>query len=224
MALFIGIQGLIHARNPVHNTGHAGCPADGLTAGVTVHVALSCTADSTQGTTVQLTNNAYPDTVYIVITDVNGTAFFPAVLEGAYTLSVNRYTYEEYIAIVVVSGNATFDITLMQITIPPSNLSVDGKSLVAQWNTPFYVVEQFYEDWNNGYAPNQWTEDPPNSNWSVYANAGMPSPCARFTWSPVVTNYHQKLTSGVPVPPLYAPLKVLEYVVNSYLYLCSTVE
>jgi hypothetical protein len=54
----------------------------------------------------------------------------------------------------------------------------------------------FTEEWtqaNFGYQ--DWTFMPNQGNWSISTAVGDPTPCADFSWDPVVTNYSQSLVS-----------------------------
>jgi len=97
-------------------------------------------------------------------------------------------------------------------------------SYTAIWNSPRVAVEQFSEDWSGGYGPNQWWEDPANSNWSVYSAFGNPAPSARFYFSPTQTNYEQYLTSDVVIPGMYSPDLIFKYDLYLSNFSSSTVE
>jgi len=194
------------------------------TAEVTVNVLLTCAAHPLEGTQVKLQNNAYPDTLYVGVTDTNGTVVFPTVWKGNYTLSVTRFTYPTYTQIVDVTGDMTIDVMLLQMKSPPTNLFVDDKSLEAIWNSPRVAIQQFAETWNGGYGPNQWVESPASSNWQMSAGIGNPAPSVMFSWTPSVTNYSQTLTSNVVIPSLNAPQVLLRYDVSLDNFSTSTVE
>ena len=56
----------------------------------------------------------------------------------------------------------------------------------------------FWEPWVAGnFTFNEWTFDPDQGNWIINADAGVPQPCAEFSWSPPQTDYSFSLVSPV---------------------------
>ena len=214
----------IYQGNRISNAAFSNVIGKCNTAGVTINVGLTCEAHPLEGTAVQMVNNAYPDTNYMAFTDTNGTVFFPEVWKGNYTLTITRFTYDVYTDVFDVTGDMTIDVMLLQGKTPPSNLYVDDRSLLAEWNSPRVAIDQFNEDWNGGYGPNMWSETPSNSNWAIASTFGNPAPSAQFNWSPSITNYEQYLTSDMPISGVYAPMQLLKYDVYLSNFGTTTVE
>lgn len=54
----------------------------------------------------------------------------------------------------------------------------------------------FNEEWNSAtFIYQDWTFSPSQGNWSINTAFGDPTPCADFSWDPVVTNYSLSLVS-----------------------------
>jgi hypothetical protein len=177
------------------------------TAGVTVNVALTCAANPKAGSQVKLVNNAYPDTLYIGVTDTNGTVVFPTVWKGQYTLTVTRFTYPVTSQIVDIMGDMTINVPLLQDKKAPKNLFVDAKTLDAIWEAPRVAEQLLYEDWSGGFAANQWVVS--GSHW-IIAAVGNPAPAAEFTYGPNINNYTQTITSKT-LTGMHAPQQILNF-------------
>jgi hypothetical protein len=182
------------------------------TAGVTINVTPSCTANPLEGSMVKLQNNAYPDTMYVASTNTTGQVIFPTVWKGNYTLTVTRYGYTTYTQVVDIMGDMTIDVILLQVKAPPTNLFVDDRSLEAIWNQPVSTQSFFTETWSSGsFTTNAWVTDPSSgSNWSVYLYLGNPAPSAQFYWYPNLIGYDQYLTSKT-FTNAGAPVVLLKY-------------
>ncbi|MBC8313948.1 MAG: choice-of-anchor J domain-containing protein [Bacteroidetes bacterium] len=56
----------------------------------------------------------------------------------------------------------------------------------------------FFESWDQAsFQFNDWRFDPAQGNWMIDVNTGLPPPSARFSWSPVQSNYSYSLESPV---------------------------
>ncbi|TRZ74150.1 MAG: T9SS C-terminal target domain-containing protein [Bacteroidetes bacterium] len=52
----------------------------------------------------------------------------------------------------------------------------------------------FSEPWDGGsFGYQQWTFSPSQANWSFNTAFGNPTPCADFSWEPILTNYSRSL-------------------------------
>jgi len=179
------------------------------TASVNVCATLTCAANPKAGTTIKLTNVAYPDTNYTKTTDTSGCVHFTNVWKGNYVLTATRFTYPIYSQNVTIMADANLNITLLQNTDPPTNLVVNDQSLHASWSPPRTIVNHLNEDWSSGsFATNQWVAT--GGNWSVTTGGGNPAPAAEFNWTPEVTNYDQYLTSK-SMAGIHAPQMRLKY-------------
>ncbi len=177
---------------------------------VTVCVTLSCAFDSKAGTSVSLNNVAYPDTNYALITDTSGCVHFTGVWNGTYTLQVTRFSYQTIILNITITGDRTIQVSLLHVTMPPTNLAVNNQTLRATWVFPITTSYQLQESWASGsFATNQWTTSG-GTNWQVSAGFGNPSPSAMFNWTPPDTNYNQYLTSKI-IAGTNAPVMRLRY-------------
>jgi hypothetical protein len=162
---------------------------------VTVHVDLTCSNASIAGTDIKLQNMVYPDTIYSAILDTTGIILFPKVWKGTYELQVSRFNYLTKTIDASIIHDTTLYVLLQQQTSPPSNLTVDGKSLKAAWNKPQVSNELFNESWAGGnFTTNGWSIEG-GFNWFVSQTIGMPSPSAMFGWMPQIYNYNQSLIS-----------------------------
>ena len=180
------------------------------TVAVTVDVELSCESASKEGAFIQLKNLVYPDTAYTFTVDTSGHHTFPRVWKGSYELSVKKFGYVDYANTVSLVCDSTLPAFLFQKKPPPTNLQVDAKSLVAQWQVPTYTQPLFTEMWNSGsFQAQGWTVQG-GSNWIVSSVTGNPAPSAMFSWSPQVLNYEQTLTSKT-LSGLHSPLLTCSY-------------
>jgi hypothetical protein len=68
----------------------------------------------------------------------------------------------------------------------------------------------FYEPWSaaTGFAYQNWTFSPNQSNWSFNTAIGDPAPCADFSWSPIITNYNSSLITPVINASPYSCAKI----------------
>lgn len=179
----------------------------GWTANVGVCVSLTCAANPKAGTKVQLKNVDYPDTLYVKYTDTTGCVAFTNVWKGNYVLTVARFSYPNYTQNVAITGDASFNVMLLQNTTPVSNLAVDNKTLKATWSPPKSQTYTLNEPFTNLTA-NQWVIN--GGNWSLSTGTGNPAPSLFFNWSPQVTNYHQYVTSK-SLAGLNAPYQKLQW-------------
>jgi len=54
----------------------------------------------------------------------------------------------------------------------------------------------FFEPWSGGsFGYQQWTFAPSQGNWTFNTAFGNPTPCADFSWQPVITNYDLSLVT-----------------------------
>ena len=76
-----------------------------------------------------------------------------------------------------------------------------GETGESEWEGPVFVTLvscqcdlPFREEFTTGlFTTNQW--EPGEGNWVIAGQEGNPVPCAEFTYSPIVTDYSQSLTS-----------------------------
>jgi len=161
---------------------------------VVVNVALTCAVNPLEGSLVTLTCTAPGvDTVYTMVTDATGAATFPQVFKGPYQLKVTRFGYDTYTANVSIYADRVFDVTILQMRVPPTNMFVNDRSLLATWSPPGDVDVLFNETFDGGFGPNLWVASV--SNWTNWASLGNPAPSARVSWTPSATSYSWTLTS-----------------------------
>ncbi|MCX6305232.1 MAG: carboxypeptidase regulatory-like domain-containing protein [Bacteroidetes bacterium] len=174
-------------------------------ANVNVCATLTCAANPKAGTVVKLVNTNYPDTNYTKTTDTSGCVHFTNVWKGNYTLTVIRFTYPVYTQNIVINGDASYNVMLLQDAAPATNLVVNDQSLHATWSPPRAMVYQLDENFSTGFATNAWVISG-GTNWQMSAGTGNPAPSAFFNWTPTVSNYDQYLTSkslaGVHAPQM----------------------
>lgn len=180
------------------------------TIGATIQVELSCEEADRTGAFIRLKNLVYPDTVYTFTVDTSGRHTFPQVWKGSYELSVKKFGYQDYINNISLAFDTTVSVLLLQKRPPPTNLQVDPKSLVAQWQAPAYSDTLFLEEWNSGsFQTNGWTRTGGN-NWIISSVIGNPAPSAMFSWSPQLVNYNQALTSKT-ISGQHSPILTCKY-------------
>lgn len=180
------------------------------TVNTTVTVELSCEEANRSGSFIRLKNLVYPDTVYSFTVDTSGQHTFPLVWKGTYELSVKKFGYQDYVANVSLSFDTTISLLLLQKKPPPTNLQVDPKTLVAQWQVPTYKDTLFREEWNSGSFLTQGWSLQGGGNWIVSSVIGNPAPSAMFSWSPQVLNYQQTLTSKT-ISGVHSPILTCRY-------------
>ncbi|MEI8005478.1 MAG: choice-of-anchor J domain-containing protein [Bacteroidota bacterium] len=178
------------------------------TSDVIVNLTMSCSASTTAGTQVQLRNQVYTDTVYTAICDSSGTVVFHKVWKGSYTVTANKFGYQNYSGSIVVMGPVTDNITLLQRRSPPTHLLVDSLSLHSTWDVPYYNVNLLGEDFSGSFPPQGWTVEG-GSNWRQ-STFGHPAYSAMFDWTPRVYNYSQSLVSPY-VTGINSPILTLKY-------------
>jgi len=175
----------------------------GWIANVNVCISLTCAANPKAGTVVKLVNTDYPDTSYVKITDTSGCTHFTGIWKGNYQLSVTCFSYPLYTQNLTISGDATYNVMLIQDTAPPTNFAVNDQTLKASWSPPRTIVYQLDEPFAN-FTANGWIVA--GANWTVPATRGNPAPCAEFNYYPGVSGYDQYLTSksfaGINAPQM----------------------
>jgi hypothetical protein len=165
------------------------------TAPVNIHLDLSCDSADRAGTSMQMVNLAYPDTMYSVVFDSSGIAAFPHVWKGTYELTAIRFGYDTLFQSVPVTAPVLLNIILLQVKNPPANLVVNSNSLMARWDVPHFEREIFLEKWNSAsFNTNSWTTEG-SLNWTIASNTGNPAPSAAFNSMPPQANYSQSLIS-----------------------------
>lgn len=180
------------------------------TAPVSLHLQLSCDSTNPAGTPLQLMNMAYPDTLYTAYCDSGGTVSFPRVWKGGYQLTVVRFGYDTLRQFVPVAAPVSLYLNLLQVRIPPANLSVNDSSLKARWDVPRFEKQMFLEQWGSGsLAANSWVIEGGN-NWVISQALGQPAPSAMFNGMPRQINYSQSLISK-NIPGQHSTLLKLKY-------------
>ncbi|MCX6267873.1 MAG: choice-of-anchor J domain-containing protein [Bacteroidetes bacterium] len=120
---------------------------------------------------------------------------FPAVWKGIYRLTAVKFGYDTIVRSIPVAAPVLLNYTLMQVKIPPANLTVNDRSLLARWDVPHQEKQIFMENWTSGsFNTNSWSFDG-SANWSISPTLGNPSPSAMFTSEPWQSNYSQSLIS-----------------------------
>jgi hypothetical protein len=191
------------------------------TAQVTVNVSLTCAASPVGGTIVKLQNSNFSQYAYTATTTTTGTVSFPAVWKGNYDLYVMKAGYDTYHTTAVIMGDQTFDVTLLQTKLGPSNMFVDNKTLMSSWNAPVGIAYALNEDWAAGnFTTNGWTAE---GNWFISTATGNPAPSASFSWTPSITNYSRSLTSKT-LTGSGAPSFKLKYDISLDNYSTTSVE
>ncbi|NQV01408.1 MAG: hypothetical protein HQ542_02090, partial [Bacteroidia bacterium] len=181
-----------------------------LSVPVSIQVNLTCCGEILKGSFVQMQHAIFPDTVYAAVTDSTGLAGFPAVHQGLYSIVIKRFCYHPLTTVAVFTGPDTLSYTLNQVKKPIWGLTVHESTLLARWNPPRIDSVLLDEDWiSGGFTANQWTVTG-GSNWLVHPNNGHPRPAALFSWTPVVTNYEQFLTSRT-IPAIHSNQLTLTY-------------
>jgi hypothetical protein len=163
------------------------CSAD-----VHVCVNLTCAANPKTGTLVKLVSTAYPDTSYTLTTDTSGCVHFNHVWYGSYQLQVTRFSYLMYDQNVLIHGDVSIPVILLQNAAPATNCTVNEQSLLVTWNVPKIEVpllDEPFADWTT----NAWEHE--GANWVIGGVRGNPAPDAEFFWSPAVTGYNASITS-----------------------------
>jgi len=180
------------------------------TVGATINVELSCEEASRAGAFIRLKNLVYPDTVYTFTVDTSGQHTFPQVWKGSYEVSVKKFGYVDYTSNISLTFDTTISLLLLQKKPPPTDLQVNAKTLVAQWQVPTYTESLFTETWNSGsFLTNGWILQG-GTNWIISSVIGNPAPSAMFSWSPQVYNYQQTLTSKT-ISGLHSPILTCRY-------------
>jgi hypothetical protein len=111
----------------------------GLHSVVTVNVS-SNSGDAVTGAMITLTNNnGNEEYIYQMEVPESGTAVFPAVWKGAYTIEIHLAGFENYSAQVpLFNDEATYNAQLIEAFFPPVNLSgIAGNGLIdLAWDAP----------------------------------------------------------------------------------------
>jgi len=102
-----------------------------------------------------------------------------------------------------VDIEVTFDATSLingayagQIMVSSNDSSNPVVSVPATLAVHIPVSLPFNEDWSSGgFAYNDWTFDPDQSNWIVTTNRGNPAPTAEFYYYPTIYNYSKALVT-----------------------------
>ncbi|MEI6436662.1 MAG: choice-of-anchor J domain-containing protein, partial [Bacteroidota bacterium] len=163
---------------------------------VAFQLITSCAPSNPQGASLRLINMAYPDTVYQWLADSIGTITFPEVWKGTYKLTVIRFGYDTIIQTIPVINPVSWNINLLQVKMPPENLTINDSSLMARWDVPHYEKRLFSENWSSGsFALNSWTTEPAFTNWAVSATFGNPAPSVTFSSMPQQIGYSHSLIS-----------------------------
>ena len=194
------------------------------TAEVTVNVTLS-SGDSPKGVLVTLTNNdSLPEHQYQATTDSTGIIVFPEVWKGNYNMTAYKFFYDLWEQDNFdIMGDMSIDVYLLETTMPPTALTVDGHTLIANWQAPGINLEILDEDWSSGsFATNEWTFDPGQGNWGIIGS-GNPGPSAQFNWAPSQTNYSYALVSK-ELSGLGIPIVKLDFDIYLNNYSTSTTE
>jgi len=103
---------------------------------ITTHL---CCESSCNDINVSLIGRDYPFLDLSSSSDMNCSTLFEDVISGNYKITVSKEGYEDYVLDeVYISTDTSFTITLQENTSPPAptNLTVDSKSLIANWNAP----------------------------------------------------------------------------------------
>ncbi len=98
-----------------------------------------CCESSCNDINVSLIGSNYPFLDLKSSSDLNCSTLFEDVISGNYKITVSKEGYEDYVLDeVYISTDTSFTITLQENTSPPAptNLTVDSKSLIANWNAP----------------------------------------------------------------------------------------
>ncbi len=165
------------------------------TAPVIINLTVSCESSNPAGTTVQMINTAYTDTIYSAVSDSEGIITFPRVWKGSYQFTAVKFGYDTIFQSVPVTSPVQMNLFLWQIRNPPANLVVNDSSLMARWDVPRYEKLIFSEKWNSSsFATNSWSLDG-GANWGISPSAGNPFPSAMFSSLPHQLNYSQSLVS-----------------------------
>ena len=172
------------------------------TAPVIMNISLSCAPHDILGTRVKLVNQVYPDTLYSAILDTNHRVSFPHVWKGSYYAHVNHFGYTGFSASINIMTADTITTFLQQVKSPPSELTVNSKTLNAAWKMPAFKDTLFSENWSSGsFATHGWTTSPIYTNWKISSANGNPAPSAFFDFNPQLVNYDQSLQTPLIANP-----------------------
>lgn len=181
------------------------------TSPVNISIITSCEYSGSRGALVMFRNLVYTDTLYTAISDSSGFINFPSVWKGSYKLTVARFGYDTLIQTVPVTGPVSLNLNLLQVRIPPEELTVNDSSLMARWKVPTYEKILFSENWSSGsFLTQQWSVSPSNGNWGIHASNGNPAPSAQFYSLPPLQGYDQSLASKT-LSGVRSTLLILKY-------------
>ncbi len=179
------------------------------TTSVNVQVSQACSTLPLCGSFIELVNIDYPDTAYSSTTDSLGFVSFSNVWKGNYQLRVSRLFFTTHTQSVTVQDSTTIKIILLADPQPVSGLTVNSGTLKVAWKAPKGHFYHLKENFDNGFTENQWTLSG-GTNWMTSFTAGNPAPSASFSGTPVVSGYHQYLTSKM-LSGINAPKLTLKY-------------
>ena len=181
------------------------------TANLTFHGTKCCPNWPDQRMIIKAQNLDILDTGYYIQTDSTGLGHRNNMWNGHYKFSADIFGCQHYEMLATIHSDTTITITMPSgVTPPPINLQVNNKTLMATWSPPKYSVNLLDETWGSGnFTLNGWTVSG-GTNWQIAAGFGNPSPCARFNWTPQVTNYSQYLTSR-SLNPVDAPIVTVQF-------------
>ena len=178
-----------------------------------VQLQFTCAVTSPRGAYVQMKNLVYPDTLYSAVADSSGFVTFPHVWKGYYQIYVKKFGHIDFYQNQSADHADTVKLMVLQKQAPPSNLVVDGKSLLSVWDIPGYNEVLFNEDWSSGnFVTQEWVLEG-GQNFRISTTMGNPKPSAMFSWEPPVVNYEQSLVSK-PIDGEFSPILTLGYDIN----------
>lgn len=111
-----------------------------MNADITVNVKLACGLQVAPDANVQLIGQDYPNPTYAQVTSASGQVFFDNVVYGSYSLKISKPGYQDYIQLLPISANHTYEFILEENRYKPRNLFVDNQTLKATWDEPLAIA------------------------------------------------------------------------------------
>ncbi|MDD3962699.1 MAG: carboxypeptidase regulatory-like domain-containing protein, partial [Bacteroidales bacterium] len=121
---------------------------------------------------VVLESMTNPDVyTYAATTPDGGSVFFHEVWNGTYKLSVTKEGYSDYLLEnIYIASNATLNVILQSLCLPPQNFTVNAQTGVATWLPPVVEYEVVFEEgFEGGVIPPGWTQQYllQNVSWNI---------------------------------------------------------
>jgi hypothetical protein len=140
----------------------------------TFNVAL-CDGGEPSGALLTLHGHNYPYQHLTANVGPTGVVVFDSVIDGRYTLTVNKFGYQSYIYDdLFIFDDVELDVVLEQSTFKPRNLYVDPLTSIATWEAPIYVQVPLQDFEDTQFPPADWSSTTSGIGW-VRTNNGSSS-------------------------------------------------